>query len=88
LIHINPDALNAVYENLYNLSKRYILICEYYNPTPVTVKYRGSDDRLFKCDFAGDLIEKYKMKLLDYGFKYHRDSYFPQDDSTWFLLEK
>jgi spore coat polysaccharide biosynthesis protein SpsF len=26
--------------------------------------------------------------LVDYGFAYHRDPNFPQDDITWFLLEK
>ena len=28
LIHINPDRLEIVYKNLYNLSKRYMLVCE------------------------------------------------------------
>lgn len=88
LIHINPDQLHSVYENLYNLSKKYILVCEYYNPRPVVVKYRGNEDRLFKRDFAGELIDKYKLRLVDYRFTYHRDNYFPQDDITWFLLEK
>lgn len=88
LIHINPQALHDVYENLYNLSKRYIVVCEYYNPTPVAVKYRGNEDRLFKRDFAGELIDRYDLRLVDYGFTYHRDNHFPQDDSTWFLLEK
>lgn len=54
----------------------------------MVVKYRGNEDRLFKRDFAGELIDKYNLNLIDYGFTYHRDSYFPQDDSTWFLLEK
>ena len=34
------------------------------------------------------VIDKYNLRLVDYGFLYHRDSYFPRDDSTWFLLEK
>ncbi|NCO56532.1 MAG: pseudaminic acid biosynthesis-associated methylase [Bacteroidetes bacterium] len=89
LIHINPDMLNIVYEKLYNSSSKYILICEYYNPTPVTVNYRGHSDRLFKRDFAGEMLEKYNaLKLVDYGFCYKRDNAFPQDDVTWFLLEK
>ena len=29
-----------------------------------------------------------EMKLLDYGFIYRRDRDFPQDDMTWFLMEK
>lgn len=89
LIHINPDELQKVYELLYTSSKRYICITEYYNPSPVEVNYRGHDGKLFKRDFAGEMLDKYNdLKLVDYGFIYHRDNNFPKDDSTWFLLEK
>lgn len=89
LIHMNPEMLPTVYEKLYQSSKKYILVCEYYNPSPVTVNYRGHADRLFKRDFAGEMLEKYPdLRLLDYGFCYKRDKAFPQDDVTWFLLEK
>ncbi len=89
LIHIDPNELNAVYEKLYKNSNKYIFIFEYYNPTPVTINYRGHSDKLFKRDFAGEMLDKYcDLKLIDYEFIYHRDNYFPQDDGTWFLLEK
>ena len=88
LIHINPDKLERVYEALHRLSSRYIVVCEYYNPAPVTVPYRGTSETLFKRDFAGELIDKFGLGLVDYGFVYRRDNYFPQDDCTWFLLEK
>jgi pseudaminic acid biosynthesis-associated methylase len=89
LIHINPMELQNVYDKLYSASNKYILICEYYNPTAVTIPYRGHHDRLFKRDFASELLEKYKdLVLRDYGFAYHRDPKFPQDDITWFLLKK
>lgn len=88
LIHINPKKLDRVYQNLYNLSSRYIVVCEYYSPYPTVVEYRGAKDKLFKRDFAGELIDKYGLRLIDYGFSYHRDNYFPQGDFTWFLLEK
>ena len=89
LIHISPDALDEVYEKLYKLSKRYILISEYYNPNPVAIEYRGHTNKLFKRDFCGEVLDKYPdLKLIDYGFVYHRDPVFPQDDITWFLLEK
>ena len=87
LIHINPDFLQNVYDNLFKLSKRYIMVAEYYNPYPVKVRYRDNSDKLFKRDFAGELIDRFGLKLVDYGFVYHRDE-FPQDDITWFLLEK
>ncbi len=89
LIHINPEMLSIVYENLYRASRRYILICEYYNPTPVAIEYRGHSDQLFKRDFAGEMLEKYEdLSLRDYGFSYRRDPSWPQSDITWFLLEK
>lgn len=89
LIHINPDELQTVYEKLYNASSRYILVTEYYNPAPVTIPYRGHENRLFKRDFAGEIMDKYPdLELIDYGFTYRRDPNFRLDDSTWFLMEK
>ena len=89
LIHINPGMLKDVYEKLYDSSNRYILIAEYYNPTPVNVVYQGHSDRLFKRDFAGEMLDKYHdLTLVDYGFLYHRNNNFKQDDINWFLLEK
>jgi pseudaminic acid biosynthesis-associated methylase len=89
LIHINPDVLAQVYDTLYNSCERYLLIAEYYNPSPVSITYRGHNDRLFKRDFAGDIIERHpNLSLVDYGFSYRRDPNFPQDDITWFMMEK
>jgi pseudaminic acid biosynthesis-associated methylase len=88
LIHINPDRLERAYAALAALSRRYVVVCEYYNPSPVMVPYRGTTGTLFKRDFAGELIDRFGLALVDYGFAYHRDPYFPQDDCTWFLLEK
>lgn len=89
LIHINPDMLQVVYDKLYTVSSKYILVCEYYNPAPVSISYRGHNDRLYKRDFAGEMLEKYQdLELVDYGFVYKRDPAFPQDDITWFLLQK
>ena len=89
LIHINPDWLPKVYDLLAQTSDRYIVMAEYYNPTPVTINYRGNEDHLFKRDFAGEMMDLHpEFSLLDYGFTYHRDPNFPRDDVTWFLLEK
>lgn len=87
LIHIQPERLDEAYGVLYNTSSKYIMIAEYYNPTPVMVRYRGHENELWKRDFAGDMMDKYKLKLKDYGFIYHRDV-FNQDDITYFILEK
>jgi len=88
LIHINPDELKRAYRNLVESSKRYVLVAEYYNPVPTKINYRGHEDRLFKRDFAGELMDEFQLNLIDYGFFYHRDKYSPQDDISWFLMEK
>jgi pseudaminic acid biosynthesis-associated methylase len=89
LIHINPNELQTAYQGLYETSSRYICIAEYYNPSPVEIDYRGHQGKLFKRDFAGEIMDKYPdLKLLDYGFVYHRDPTFSGGDYTWFLLEK
>lgn len=89
LIHMSPEVLGEIYEKLYAATSRLILVCEYYNPTPVAILYRGHTDRLFKRDFAGEILDRFgDLRLLDYGFSYHRDPMYPQDDITWFLLEK
>jgi len=89
LIHINPDFLPQVYDLLYRAAARYVLVCEYYNPSPVSITYRGHSDRLFKRDFCGEILGRHAdLSLVDYGFAYRRDPNFPQDDITWFLMEK
>lgn len=89
LIHIAPEHLARVYDLMYQASQRYVALAEYYNPTPVSIPYRGHADRLFKRDFAGELLDRFPdLRLVDYGFVYHRDPCHPQDDLTWFLMEK
>jgi len=89
LIHINPNVLPLVYDKLFDACGRYLMVAEYYNPSPVAIPYRGHSDRLFKRDFAGEMMDRHsQLKLVDYGFAYRRDPNFPQDDITWFLMEK
>jgi spore coat polysaccharide biosynthesis protein SpsF len=89
LIHINPEKLSQAYNLIYNICNKYICIAEYYNPMPVAITYRGHENRLFKRDFAGEMLDRFKdLVLIDYGFAYHRDNNFVQDDLTWFLIEK
>ena len=53
------------------------------------INYRGHENRLFKRDFAGDILAVYKdLELIDYGFFYKGDPAFPKDDITWFLMKK
>lgn len=85
LIHINPEKLPQVYDLMYQRASRYLLLAEYYNPKPVEIPYRGHSGRLFKRDFAGELLDRHPgLSLVDCGFAYHRDDLSPQDDLTWF----
>jgi spore coat polysaccharide biosynthesis protein SpsF len=89
LIHVNSDKLPDVYDRLYRSSHKFILVAEYYNPTPVALPYRGHEGRLFKRDFAGEMLDRFPdLTLRAYGFRYRRDPLFPQDDISWFLMQK
>jgi pseudaminic acid biosynthesis-associated methylase len=89
LIHINPDQLLAHMAKMFDYSRRYILIGEYFNRTPVTIEYQGSEDKLFKRDFGKLYLENFNVNLLDYGFLwgniYDAAGF---DDITWWLFEK
>ena len=87
LIHIPLESLLRAYRTMVDASNRYILIAEYFCPTSRMIPYRGEDDRLWARDFAGEMMDAHGLKLVDYGFVYKRDQH-PQDDVTWFLMEK
>ena len=89
LIHLEPSKLPSVYEKIYELSSRYILVAEYFSPQPDEVLYRGHSGKLFRRDFAGEILDTYTdLTLVDYGFVYRRDRKFNHDDMNWFLMEK
>ncbi len=88
LIHISPERLPDVYDRMAAASSKYLVVAEYYNPVPVAISYRGHDDRLFKRDFAGELLDRHpEFELVSTGFAYHRGD-FPQDDTTWFVMRR
>lgn len=88
LIHVAPKDLPRAYKALYEASGRYIMIAEYFNPNPVMIPYRGHDDRLWKRDFASEMLDRFTdLRLVDCAFVYKRGE-FGQDNVTWFLMEK
>ena len=88
LIHVHPTNLRQAYHALWRASRRYILVAEYYSPHLEEIDYRGEGGRLWKGDYAGDMLDLFgDLRLVDTGWVYHRGT-FPQDDITWFLLEK
>ena len=88
LIHIAPDDLERAYSQLGASSSKYVLMAEYFNPTPVEIEYRGHRGKLYKRDFCHEFLEvNAGFKLLDYGFVYSGGR-FPLDDLTWFLCKR
>lgn len=86
LIHVPTMALQATLAKIYNASSKYICFAEYYSPVRREVDYHGMGSALWLDDFAGKMMAMYpNLKLLDYGFKYHKDNGY---DLTYFLLEK
>ena len=91
LIHIHPKNLLENLEKIVASSKRYIVVGEYFNRTPVSLSYKGEDDKLFKRDFGKFVLEHFgdKLTLVDYGFLWghiYDDGGF--DDITWWVFEK
>lgn len=89
LIHLAPEVLPQAYEKLYQASRRYILMVEYHNPSPLGIPYRGHTGKLYARDFAGEMLDTYPdLSLMDYGFFYKRDRQYGLGDVNWFLLHK
>jgi spore coat polysaccharide biosynthesis protein SpsF len=89
LIHTPPEDLDESYLRIYNSSKKYIVLAEYYSPRREMISYRGQDNLLWRGDFAGEMMERYQdLDLIDYGFVSKHDNNFQQDDVTWWLMEK
>lgn len=87
LIHIEPQELQKVYKKIVDLSKKWILIAEYFSRTPTEVVYHGEEGKLFKRDFARELMDTNNVSLVASGFS-SKLMEFPQDDLNWYLFEK
>ncbi len=89
MIHLPPQDLPAVYKKMFDLSDKYVLINEYFNPVPVEIDYRGHAGRLFKRDFGSEFMDatNNEVELVDYGFLWRRVE--PAwDNTTWWLFKK
>ncbi len=87
LIHVAPDDLGVVVDEIVRVSRRYVLCLEYFSREPVEIPYRGRDGYLFKRDFGRFYLERHPgLRVLDYGFLWSvYDSF---DDGNWWLFEK
>ena len=89
LIHLPESNLPHAFEVLFKSSSRWVMVAEYYSPNRTMVPYRGKPNLLWTDDYVGKIIRKYpSLRLIDYGFVSKYDDMYPQDDVTWFLMEK
>ena len=89
LIHIDPDQLLPNMAKMLGYSRKYVLMGEYFNRTPVVLEYQGQQNKLFKRDFGKLFIENFDVELVDYGFLWgHEYDAAGFDDITWWLFEK
>lgn len=91
LIHIHPNNLLENLEKIISTSKRYVVIGEYFNRTPVSLTYQGEKEKLFKCDFGKLILENFgdELALVDYGFLWgHIYDEGGFDDTTWWVFER
>jgi hypothetical protein len=76
-------------KKMFDCSKQYILIGEYFNRTPMMIEYRGQQNKLFKRDFGRYFIENLPVALVDYGFLWgHLYDQAGFDDINWWLFRK
>lgn len=86
LIHIPPERLLDAYNEIYRVSKRYIVCIEYFSDKPETITYRGHGELLFKRDFGAYWLDHFPLKLKDYGFWWKRAGC--TENLNWWLFEK
>ncbi len=87
LIHVAPDDLGRVTDEIVRVARHYVLCIEYFSHEPAEVRYHGRDGFLFKRDFGRFYLERYPgLRVVDYGFLWQPlDS---SDNSNWWLFAK
>jgi len=88
LIHIAPDDLGRIVDEIVRVSKKYVLCSEYFSHTPEEKPYHGQDGLLFKRDFGSFYLDRHpSLQVLDYGFLWQRELKI-FDDINWWLFAK
>jgi pseudaminic acid biosynthesis-associated methylase len=86
LIHIAPKDLARAVAEIHRCTSSYIWGLEYYAPQPTEVIYRGSDDLLWKMNYAQFYRDQFPDLTLirEQRLKYNSNS----NTDTMFLLQK
>jgi pseudaminic acid biosynthesis-associated methylase len=93
LIHIAPDDLGQVVDEIVRVSRHYVLCNEYFSNEPEEIPYRGLDGYLFKRDFGRFYLDRHpNLRVVDYGFLWKilgpGDIPISGDNSNWWLFAK
>ena len=65
LIHISPQDINDVLDEIYRCSKKYIWGSEYFSEDYIKVDYRGHNELLWKTNFAKLYLNRFSdLKLI------------------------
>jgi len=86
LIHIAPDDINAVLDEIHRCTKQYIWCFEYYSDMYTKIEYRGHTDLLWKTNFSKLFTARFsKLSLVkEEHFKYTSND----NVDVMFLLRK
>ena len=86
LIHIAPEDIPKVIDEMYRCTRKYIWCSEYYADVYTQVHYRGHEDLLWKTDFSGLFQKQFRdLRLVkEEHIKYLNDD----NIDTMFLIEK
>lgn len=87
LIHISPENINTVLDEIYRTSRKYIWGFEYYSDRYEEIEYRGNENKMWKSNFMELYLNRFKdlhvVKEQKYNYVEH-----PQNRDQMFLLEK
>ena len=84
LIHIPEDRLNEAIVEMLRVSKKYLLIIEYYSEVEEELNYRGNGGMLWKRNWP-EIFEQYPVTLVKNGYFDKSQGY---DDCHWYLYQK
>jgi len=88
LIHVAPDDLGRITDEIVRVAKKYVLCSEYFSQDPEEKPYHSQAGLLFKRDFGSFYLDRHPtLKIVDYGFLWQRELE-NFDDLTWWLFEK
>lgn len=86
LIHISPQSLDRALDQMYRVSRRWILAIEYDHPTEQEIPYRGHDGALWKRDHGAAWQARFPslrlVRRIELGAEHG------YDDCTAHLFEK